>query len=90
MSDTWSERMKRTWDQLAERDAMHYIATDRDDWDRAAFLDSGERVVQRLAGLAGRWPPEARAGVALDLGCGIGRLSLALAKGFEHVIGVDV
>jgi SAM-dependent methyltransferase len=90
MSNAWSERMKRTWDELAERNAMHYIATDRADWDRTAFLDSGERVVARLVGLARQWPPETPAGVALDLGCGIGRLSFALAKGFDRVVGVDV
>jgi 2-polyprenyl-3-methyl-5-hydroxy-6-metoxy-1,4-benzoquinol methylase len=30
------------------------------------------------------------AGTALDFGCGVGRLSLALADRFDHVVGLDI
>lgn len=90
MTDAWSERMRRTWDQLAERNAMHFIATERTDWNRAEFLGSGEQIVSMVDSLAGGEPVGATGGVALDLGCGIGRLSFALANRFDRVIGVDV
>jgi SAM-dependent methyltransferase len=81
--------MQQTWDRLARRDAMHFISTDRSDWDEAAFLASGR---ERLADLVARLEVDRACwrGVALDLGCGLGRFSFALAQDFEQVIGVDL
>ena len=47
------------------------------------------RSIRRCIMLAARGLPRARA-LALDFGCGAGRLSRALAAHFEHVVGVDV
>ena len=35
------DRMRATWDDLARRNAMHFISTDRRDWDQAQFLAEG-------------------------------------------------
>jgi ubiquinone/menaquinone biosynthesis C-methylase UbiE len=86
MSDRQSARMRETWDTLARMNAMHYIATGRKDWDRGEFLQSGRDMVRTLLQTVKHRP----AGVALELGCGIGRLSLALAEEFDHVHGIDV
>ncbi len=58
---------------------------------RARFFESGREAVRIL----GQWA--ARAGLdltayrtCLDLGCGVGRVSVALAEVFPRVIGVDV
>lgn len=78
--------MRSTWDTLAQRDAMHFIATERTDWDLESFLSSGRQTVARLLDSVLHQPQ----GVALDLGCGVGRLTLALAERCDHVYGVDV
>lgn len=59
--------------------------------DSGALMASGELEVSRLFDhLAehGLEPP--RWGRALDFGCGVGRLTLPLARRFDEVIGVDV
>jgi SAM-dependent methyltransferase len=89
MSNLVTARMKQTWDALARQNSMHYIATDRDDWDLELFLRSGRDRLFWLLDTLGI-PIEARSGTALDLGCGIGRFSFAFAELFDHVIGVDV
>jgi len=78
--------MRSTWDALARRNAMHFIASERPEWNPEEFLESGRETVRLLLQAAGHKPR----GVALDLGCGIGRLSLALADHFDAVHGVDI
>lgn len=59
-------------------------------WDPEEFLATGEVEVDvQLAALAGAGLPAGR-WLALDFGCGAGRLSRALARHFAHVVGVDV
>jgi SAM-dependent methyltransferase len=86
------DRLARHWRRLGDRDPLWavYVAPDTKDgqWQVAAFLQTGRDEVSRvLDGL-----PRAPAGqqTALDFGCGVGRLSQALAERFERVIGVDV
>jgi SAM-dependent methyltransferase len=89
LSDCTTNRMKRTWDTLAQRNAMHFIATERDDWDIDSFLESGKKTLRDLWDSVGAQLQET-GGTVLDLGCGIGRLSFAFAEIFDHVIAVDV
>lgn len=86
MSDQLSASMRSTWDTLAQRDALHFIATERTNWDLESFLTSGRQTMARLLDSVLHQPR----GVALDLGCGVGRLTLALAEDCDHVYGVDV
>ena len=59
-------------------------------WSREEFLASGEReVAGTLAGLA-QAGIAVRTGRAVDFGCGLGRLSRALADRFDEVVGVDI
>src|SRR5262249_13725956 len=37
VSEQVSRRMRATWDALARRNAMHFIATERSEWTRDAF-----------------------------------------------------
>lgn len=83
-----ADELRRRWDERAADDARFHIRADRTDWTDEAFLASGEADVARfadpaLALLAGRE-------VALDLGCGLGRLSRALASRFDRVEAVDI
>lgn len=82
------ERLRRRWDHRAEADARFYIKADRTDWTDDEFLASGEADVARFVDPVLDLAP-AR-GVALDIGCGLGRLSRALASRFESVEAVDI
>lgn len=84
---------QREWDDLARRDAMWAICSIphlRGSWSPGAFFESGEaEVAGILAGLEehGLSPASAR---ALDFGCGLGRLTRALASRFDAAVGVDI
>ncbi len=59
-------------------------------WDRDAFFATGrDHVAEALDHLA-RVGAEPKPGRALDFGCGIGRLTQALAERFDRVDGVDI
>jgi SAM-dependent methyltransferase len=85
------------WDVLAASDPLWAILSDPSRrgrrWDLATFFRTGEReistLVHQLDQLARPTQSVAR-GTALDFGCGVGRLSQALARHFETVVGVDV
>jgi len=59
-------------------------------WDPAEFFATGERDIATLMKHAAELglPRERR--IALDFGCGVGRLTRPLASHFESVIGVDI
>lgn len=69
--------MRRTWDALAAGDTAVYVG------DPAG--GAGE-----LAGLFGRLGGDPRGGTCVEIGCGPGRMTGALADRFDHVIAVDV
>jgi SAM-dependent methyltransferase len=89
------DKLKDDWESLAERDALWAILTDASKaggrWDIAEFMATGEAevetVVSHLAGI-GRTPDYS--GAALDFGCGVGRVTQALAGRFGSCVGVDI
>jgi ubiquinone/menaquinone biosynthesis C-methylase UbiE len=85
----------RDWDSLAERDALWAILTDASKvngkWDIDEFMATGEAEIQIVMDhLARIGCPPMTNGVALDFGCGVGRLTQAIACRFASCIGVDV
>lgn len=83
--------MRQDWDDRARKNAFHYIASWRKDWDSASFFQSGEEDYQRLvAPVFARchWEPEGKS--MLELGCGAGRMTRSFARRFSHVIGFDI
>jgi len=87
--------VQRNWDDLGQQDPMWAICTDNEfhgnRWDPEAFFASGrEAVDETIADLAGLGVTLAPDGRALDFGCGIGRLTLALAAHVDEVVGVDI
>jgi 2-polyprenyl-3-methyl-5-hydroxy-6-metoxy-1,4-benzoquinol methylase len=84
----------KNWTELGETDPMWVVLTAEDKrggkWTPEEFFATGQeeigRVLQRIreAGVA------VHQGTALDFGCGLGRLSQALAEHFQRVDGVDV
>jgi SAM-dependent methyltransferase len=84
-------RMRRDWDDRARKNAFHYIASWRREWDRESFLSSGEEDFARLVS-----PILIRCGLPttgeamLELGCGAGRMTHSFAGRFKHVSAVDI
>lgn len=84
-------RAEDDWEELARREP-HFAVLTNDEFLRERltpealerFWKSGEDDVDFLLGLAKAQPE-----VALDFGCGVGRLTRALAKRAKQVIGVD-
>ena len=79
--------MRERWDLRARSDPFAYIETSRDVLSLDGFFALGEHFARVLADpvLGG-----VARGRALDLGCGLGRVTRALAQRFEEVVAVDV
>ena len=89
------EKLKNTWEGLAGRDALSAILTDDSKtggkWDVAEFMATGDAEIETvLSHLAGIGQPPDFSGTALDFGCGVGRLTQALARRFASCVGVDI
>jgi SAM-dependent methyltransferase len=81
---------ERYWDARARENALFYVDTEigYDEPDAEAFWRRGEEVVSRMLALTGL---EIRSDdVVLDIGCGVGRLTRALAGRAGYVYGLDV
>jgi SAM-dependent methyltransferase len=82
------------WDQLGRTDPLWAIITDptcrHGGWDVEAFFATGEREIEQAMGWADGWGYPRRREAALDFGCGVGRLTQALAGYFDQVTGVDI
>ena len=86
--------VQQYWDRQAHADPMWAILTDPAKaggrWNADEFFATGVRDVGAFMQQAEAWGKPAARRTALDFGCGIGRLSQALAEHFDHVYGVDI
>lgn len=86
-------QMREDWDHRAMENARHYVATGSRDWSDEAFYNSGEEtlrlhVLNDLENICqGRDPRQMR---VLEIGCGAGRVTRALAGFFGQVDAVDI
>ncbi len=78
-----------SWDRFAEQDPYLYILTSMKRTDPRVFWQSGEQSV-KIELLPFVQSHDLRPLVALELGCGIGRLAFPLARHFRQVVGVDI
>ena len=81
---------ERYWDERARENALYFVDTGvgYDDPDTEAFWRRGEEVVERMLAMVGV-SLKADEAVA-DIGCGVGRLTRALAARAGRVYGIDV
>jgi SAM-dependent methyltransferase len=86
--------VQRYWDRQAHADPMWAILTDPAKaggrWNVDEFFATGVREVGAFMEQAAIWRKPVARHSALDFGCGIGRLSQALAGHFDQVYGVDI
>jgi ubiquinone/menaquinone biosynthesis C-methylase UbiE len=91
--DEQLRKMERDWDQRAQENARHFVASLKKQWNDEEFYQSGQRVVNeeilsdRKNVCQGKDPGQMR---VLEIGCGTGRVTRALAKAFGDVHSVDV
>lgn len=88
-----ARKMRRDWDRRARADALHYVNTGQRDWSEDEFFATGQaslqdHILDDMASICqGRNPADLR---ALEIGCGVGRMTRALAATFGEVHAVDV
>ena len=85
---------QRDWDELAGLDPLWAVLTApewRDGWNRLdEFFATGDREIGEVLERAASMGRPRRTKRALDFGCGVGRLTRALAARFESCVGVDI
>jgi len=86
-------RLGWVWDHLARHNALGAILTKDGElavWNADEFFATGRADVARFMADLSRLSPSTPRTSALDFGCGVGRITRALAEHFEDVVGVDV
>lgn len=82
------------WERAAGIDPMWAVLSDPARrgrrWNSNEFFATGRREISLLMFQLGRLGHTPPSGAALDFGCGLGRVSQALAQHFGRVLGVDV
>jgi len=86
--------LQRNWDEWGRRDPYWAIISRPDRrgnrWDLDEFLRTGIDEIDALFAGLQELGVAVRPGRALDFGCGLGRLTQALAVHFTSVVGVDI
>lgn len=86
-------RMRRDWNLRARQNARYYVATGKTEWTDEEFFRSGEeemkdQILNDLGNICqGKNPKDMK---VLEVGCGAGRVTRALARYFGEVYAVDI
>jgi SAM-dependent methyltransferase len=88
------EELQKSWAEIGKIDPLWAVLTDpskkNNRWDPQEFFATGEDEIACLMDHVATLPVSLRRGRALDFGCGIGQLTLALCRHFEQCVGVDI
>jgi SAM-dependent methyltransferase len=83
-----------SWEVLARSDPLWAVLSEQSKrgrrWSIDEFLQTGVREIERFLLRVQEGQATLKIGFALDFGCGVGRLSRALAVHFDKVVGVDI
>ena len=85
---------KQDWEDLARVDACWAILSDPNRrfraWDVEEFFRTGQAEFEGVMRIANRLGHPVHRGKALDFGCGVGRVTRAMAAYFAECDGVDI
>ena len=88
------DRHRAAWDDWAKVDPLWAVLSEPEArhgrWDVDQFFATGVGMVATMLDHSASYGRPAVRGTALDFGCGVGRLTRALAPHFEHTYGLDV
>lgn len=86
--------IKDNWEEFARVDPLWSILPEPDKknnrWTIQELFRTGETEIRSVMAQLAQIPVPPPAGRALDFGCGVGRLSQALAEYFQEIWGVDI
>ena len=85
---------QKNWDELGKDDPLWLVISDPSKaggkWNPDEFFATGRQEISQVLEEARARQLTIPRGRALDFGCGVGRLSQALAQEFDEVQGVDI
>ncbi|MDQ6891791.1 MAG: class I SAM-dependent methyltransferase [Acidobacteriota bacterium] len=88
------KELQKNWNQFGKQDPLWAIITWDDKkgnkWDPNEFFETGEQEIREVMQYVEKLGLLRQRGRALDFGCGVGRLTQALANYFETVLGIDI
>lgn len=87
------EQMRNEWDERAKENARHYVATAQTAWNDEEYFESGRENVRRevltdMGNICQGKDPKSM--TVIEIGCGSGRITRALAEVFGQVYAVDI
>lgn len=89
-----NNRYQKQWENLGSHDPYWAVLSDSKKkggkWEKDEFFESGRCEIEQVMANLAHIRVELRLETALDFGCGVGRLSRALSRHFEKVIGIDI
>jgi SAM-dependent methyltransferase len=84
----------RDWNELGELDPLWAVLTESSKrnrgWEEDEFFRTGEEEIALVLATAAEWSLPRNRERGLDFGCGVGRLTQAIARRFSETIGVDI
>ncbi len=87
------KKQMRQWEKLGAKDPYWAVLTLSDKknggWEKDEFFQTGEIEIRSLFSELSGKGIDVESRLALDFGCGVGRLTRALAGRFTTVVGVD-
>ena len=87
-------KSKKHWEDMGDLDPFWSILTEpgtkHGNWDIKKFFETGSDEISCLISAAERLGLPKQREWALDFGCGVGRLTRALAPLFQNVVGIDI
>ena len=86
--------IKANWNKFGKLDPLWSILTSPNKkgnkWELNEFFESGKRDIEKVFAVLDSLDACPNKTRALDFGCGVGRLSQALAAHFTEVVGIDI
>jgi SAM-dependent methyltransferase len=90
-SNTVINALRDEWNDLSRKNAFHFINSAKSEWREDEFLMSGEYDVHKFVDpFLSRKGFDAHEKTMLEIGCGVGRMSVAFARRFGTVEAADI